>query len=114
MMLIRTYPRARAPRANLDPLGLHERECRRTSPPNSTASIPRAAARSILGGALGFETATVAEIVDTLRANYCGHVGLEYMHINDLAERRFLQERMEGKGARITFTPRASRRSWPR
>src|SRR3546814_627794 len=32
-------------------------------------------------------------------------VGLEYMHINDLRERRFLQERMEGKDAEISFTP---------
>ena len=40
-----------------------------------------------------------------LEANYCGPVGLEYMHINDLEERRFLQERMEGKAAEISFTP---------
>ena len=40
-----------------------------------------------------------------LQANYCGHVGLEYMHINDVEERRFLQERMEGKDAEIQFTP---------
>ena len=40
-----------------------------------------------------------------LQANYCGHVGLEYMHINDVEERRFLQSRMEGKDAEITFTP---------
>src|SRR6185503_17810753 len=32
-------------------------------------------------------------------------VGLEYMHINDLEERRFLQDRMEGKDAEIVFTP---------
>jgi 2-oxoglutarate dehydrogenase E1 component len=58
-----------------------------------------------LCGALGFEQATVREIVAVLQRNYCGHVGLEYMHINDLAERRFLQERMEGKDAEISFTP---------
>ena len=49
------------------------------------------------------------QIVDVLRRNYCGHVGLEYMHINDLAERRFLQERMEGKDAEISFTPEGKR-----
>ncbi len=27
------------------------------------------------------------------------------MHINDLEERRFLQERMEGKDKAISFTP---------
>ena len=45
------------------------------------------------------------EIVPVLQANYCGTVGLEYMHINDLEERRFLQDRMEGKDAAISFTP---------
>ena len=45
------------------------------------------------------------EIVEILRRNYCGKVGLEYMHINDLEERRFLQERMEGRDAEIRFTP---------
>src|SRR6476661_7792907 len=58
-----------------------------------------------LCGALGFEQATVREIVRVLQRNYCGHVGLEYMHINDVDERRFLQERMEGKDAEIVFTP---------
>ena len=58
-----------------------------------------------LGGALGLEKGTVREIVEILRRNYCGKVGLEYMHINDLEERRFLQERMEGSDAEIRFTP---------
>src|SRR3546814_16061959 len=39
-----------------------------------------------------------------LRRNYCGHVGLEYMHISDVEERRFLQDRMEGKDKAIEFT----------
>src|SRR6185437_15133127 len=56
-------------------------------------------------GVLGFQTATIREIIAVLQANYCGHVGLEYMHINEVEERRFLQERMEGKDAAIQFTP---------
>src|SRR3546814_12334565 len=39
-----------------------------------------------------------------LRRNYCGHVGLEYMHMSDVEERRFLQDRMEGKDKAIEFT----------
>ena len=53
----------------------------------------------------GFEQATVREIVAVLQANYCGTVGFEYMHINDLEERRFIQDRIEGKDAEIQFTP---------
>ncbi|NEK70776.1 MAG: 2-oxoglutarate dehydrogenase E1 component, partial [Xanthomonas perforans] len=44
-----------------------------------------------------------------LRANYCGNVGLEYMHIADVEERRFLQERMEGKDKAIDFTPQGKK-----
>ena len=39
-----------------------------------------------------------------LRANYCGNVGVEYMHINDVEERRFIQERIEGRDKEIQFT----------
>jgi 2-oxoglutarate dehydrogenase E1 component len=46
----------------------------------------------------------VRQILPVLQANYCGTVGLEYMHINDLEERKFLQDRMEGKDAAISFT----------
>ena len=62
-----------------------------------------------LGGTLGMEWATVREVVDTLRANYCGNVGLEYMHIADVEERVFLQDRMEGKDKEIHFTPEGKR-----
>src|SRR3546814_9844920 len=58
---------------------------------------------------LGVQMATVREIVDILRRNYCGHVGLEYMHINDVEERRFLQERMEGRDKEIHFTVEGKR-----
>jgi 2-oxoglutarate dehydrogenase E1 component len=105
MMLIRTYRVRGHLAADLDPLGLVQRELPEDLTPEFHGLDIKSGRQIFLGGALGFESATVADIVETLRANYCGHVGLEYMHINDLAERRFLQERMEGKGARITFTP---------
>ncbi|MDO9362117.1 MAG: 2-oxoglutarate dehydrogenase E1 component, partial [Sphingopyxis sp.] len=62
-----------------------------------------------LGGALGLERATVREIVAILRANYCGNVGLEYMHISDIEERAFLQERMEGADKIIEFSVEGKR-----
>src|SRR3546814_12270479 len=77
-------------------------------PPRSTRTdtlFPYTTLFRSLGGTLGLETATVRELVDILRANYCGNVGLEYMHIADVEERRFLQERMEGKDKAIEFTP---------
>ena len=105
-MLIRTYRVRGHLAANLDPLGLVKREVPADLTPEfhgfSNADLDRPV---FVGGTLGFEYATVRLIVAVLQANYCGHVGLEYMHINEVEERRFLQERMEGKDAEIQFTP---------
>ena len=106
MMLIRTYRVRGHLAANLDPLGLSQaRAARRSDAPNITASpTPTSTGRSISAARWGCEWATIRELVDILRANYCGNVGLEYMHIADVEERRFLQERMEGKDKAIEFT----------
>jgi 2-oxoglutarate dehydrogenase E1 component len=106
MMLIRTYRVRGHLAADLDPLGLAQREMPADLTPEFHGFTGPALDRPVwLGGALGLEKASVRELVEILRRNYCGHVGLEYMHINDLEERRFLQERMEGKDAEISFTP---------
>ncbi|GAA4821346.1 2-oxoglutarate dehydrogenase E1 component [Sphingosinicella ginsenosidimutans] len=106
MMLIRTYRVRGHLAADLDPLGLSKRELPSDLTPEFHGFSGAALDRPVwLGGTLGLEKATVREIVAILRRNYCGKVGLEYMHINDLEERRFLQDRMEGKDAAISFTP---------
>ncbi|HEV7658440.1 MAG TPA: 2-oxoglutarate dehydrogenase E1 component [Allosphingosinicella sp.] len=106
MMLIRTYRVRGHLAADLDPLGLVQREMPADLTPEFHGFTGAALDRPVwLGGALGMEKASVRELVEILRRNYCGHVGLEYMHINDLEERRFLQDRMEGKDAEISFTP---------
>jgi 2-oxoglutarate dehydrogenase E1 component len=106
MMLIRTYRVRGHLAADLDPLGLAKRELPADLTPEFHGFAGDALDRPVyLGGTLGFEHATVREIVEVLRRNYCGKIGLEYMHINDLEERRFLQERMEGREAEIRFTP---------
>ena len=106
MMLVRTYRVRGHLAANLDPLGLSKQDIPADLTPEyhgfSGADLDK---RVYVGGTLGLEWTTVRELVDTLRANYCGPVGLEYMHISDVEERRFLQERMEGKDAAIQFTP---------
>jgi 2-oxoglutarate dehydrogenase E1 component len=106
MMLIRTYRVRGHLAAKLDPLGLHRQDLPADLTPEYHGFGPNDLDRPIwIGGALGFERATVREIVAVLQANYCGTIGVEYMHINDLEERRFIQERIEGKNAEIQFTP---------
>ncbi len=105
MMLIRTYRVRGHLAANLDPLGLMERQLPADLTPDYHGFKEADLDRPIyLGGALGMETGTVRELVTTLRANYCGNVGVEYMHINDVEERRFIQERIEGRDKEIHFS----------
>ncbi|PSJ36940.1 2-oxoglutarate dehydrogenase E1 component [Sphingomonas deserti] len=106
MTLIRTYRVRGHLASDLDPLGLAKRDLPADLTPEFHGFAGAALDRKVyVGGVLGLEWATVRELVDVLRANYCGKIGLEYMHINDLEERRFLQDRMEGRDAEIRFTP---------
>ena len=106
MMLIRTYRVRGHLAADLDPLGLSKQDLPADLDPGYHGFVGAAQDRKVyLGGTLGLQWATVRELVEILRANYCGKVGLEYMHIADVEERRFLQERMEGADKTIDFTP---------
>ncbi|WP_343610365.1 2-oxoglutarate dehydrogenase E1 component [Novosphingobium sp.] len=105
-MLIRTYRVRGHLAADLDPLGLNRRNLPADLTPEYHGFSGAALDKKVyLGGALGVQWATVNEIVAILRQNYCGKVGLEYMHIADTQERKFLQERMEGADKSIDFTP---------
>ncbi len=106
MMLIRTYRVRGHLAASLDPLGLERRALPADLTPEFHGLTDPARTLYIGGMFGGLETATVAELVDILRRNYCGNVGIEYMHINDVEERRFLQEKIEGRDKEIHFTPR--------
>jgi 2-oxoglutarate dehydrogenase E1 component len=105
-LLIRTYRVRGHLAANLDPLGLASREMPEDLKTDyhgfTDADIDRPV---YLGGSMGLQWATVRELVDMLRKNYCGNVGLEYMHIVDVEERRFLQDRMEGQDKGADFSP---------
>ncbi|MGH6995418.1 MAG: 2-oxoglutarate dehydrogenase E1 component, partial [Stellaceae bacterium] len=58
---------------------------------------------------LGFETATIHELLAALRATYCGHVGVEYMHIQELEQRQWIQARIEVPRNQTEFTERGKR-----
>ena len=106
LMLIRTYRVRGHLLANLDPLGLSVRDEPADLAPEWHGFKEADMDREVyLGGFLGLERATPREIIAILRKNYCGNVGLEYMHIGDVEERRFLQAHMEGKDKEIHFTP---------
>jgi 2-oxoglutarate decarboxylase len=50
-----------------------------------------------VGGFAGQRVMKLRDILGVLRDSYCRNVGIEYMHIQDPAQRRWLQERVEKK-----------------
>jgi len=49
----------------------------------------------VCGGLCGKQTSKLRDILDTLRETYCGHIGPEFMHIQETVQKRWLQDRME-------------------
>jgi len=105
MLLIRLYRVRGHLAADLDPLGLTHRE----TPEDLKLAWHGFAGQEnkevFVGGAFEFEWVKVGVLFEALRTTYCGHVGLEYMHIADTEERRFLQDKFEKPEDTIQFTP---------
>jgi 2-oxoglutarate decarboxylase len=53
-----------------------------------------------VGGFAGKQQMRLRDILGVLRDSYCRRVGVEYMHIQDPEERRWIQERVEKKYAK--------------
>ena len=75
----------------LEGLGIRESDLDRTV---STAGIP------------GADTATVRELLERMRETYCKYISAEFMHIDDLEVRSWLQERMEVSRNRVQLSRR--------
>ncbi len=60
--------------------------------------LPR---RFVTGGLAGRDEATLQEILDILRDAYCRTTGIEYGHIMDPAQKRWIQARVEGVTASL-------------
>jgi 2-oxoglutarate dehydrogenase E1 component len=52
----------------------------------------------------GAETLTLREILNRLRNTYCRSIGVQFMHIDDLNVKNWLQDRMEGSENRIQLS----------
>ncbi|WP_252258099.1 2-oxoglutarate dehydrogenase E1 component [Erythrobacter aurantius] len=106
MTLVRLYRVRGHLAADLDPLGL---STKRSEPQDLSLAFHGLAGKEneevYVGGVLGMEWTTVGALYNRLREVYCGKVGLEYMHIADTEERRFLQDKFESPGDTIHFTP---------
>ncbi|MGD8699974.1 MAG: hypothetical protein PVJ43_11825, partial [Gemmatimonadales bacterium] len=104
LMLIRTYRVRGHLQADLDPLGLAAQEDNPELDPESYGFSDADMDRPIfLHGVLGLDTATLREIMRVLRRDYCGKIGLEFMHLQDPEQKAWVQMQMEGVLHRTRF-----------
>jgi 2-oxoglutarate dehydrogenase E1 component len=105
VMLIRAYRIRGHLIANLDPLALEDKPLHPELDPKSYGFGDDDWDRPIfIDHVLGLETATLTEIIDRLRKTYCGTIGVEFMHIQDPAQKAWIQERIEAIGNHTDFT----------
>ncbi len=111
LQLIAGYRNRGHQRARLDPLGLMPRP----QVPDldlATHGLSLADLDTVFNTgnlALGKEECTLREMVDAMDAIYCGSIGIEYMHIVDTTEKRWIQQRLEGMRGNPNFAPETRR-----
>jgi 2-oxoglutarate dehydrogenase E1 component len=57
------------------------------------------------GKLIGMGAAKLRDIIARLRETYCGDIGVEFTHIQNLEERRWLEQRMESSRNRANLDP---------
>jgi 2-oxoglutarate dehydrogenase E1 component len=93
--LVRSY-RARGHRmAQIDPLGLERPRPPELDPAFYGLGGAEMNAAASIDARQGPVSMRVREILTKLRATYCRSIGVQFMHIDDVEERRWLQYRME-------------------
>ena len=115
VMLIRAYRIRGHLIADLDPLALEDKPLHPELDPQTYGFGDNDWDRPIfINYVLGLETATLREIVAQLRRTYCGTIGVEFMHIQDPAQKAWIQERIEAIGNKTDFTLRGKKAIYER
>ncbi|MEI6895203.1 MAG: 2-oxoglutarate dehydrogenase E1 component [Colwellia sp.] len=106
LQLINAYRFRGHQNANLDPLGLWQRDrVRDLQLAHHDLSENDFDKEYNVGSfAVGQESMKLGDIYKALRKTYCSSIGAEYMHITDTDEKRWLQHRLESVQSQASFT----------
>ena len=106
IMMIRAYRIRGHLYANLDPLKLSQKTEHSELDYRSYGFTDADLDRPIfIDYVLGLETATLRQILEIVERTYCSTIGVEFMHISEPEEKAWIQERIEGVGKEVQFTP---------
>ena len=91
--------------ANLDPLNLHKKNYHPELDYKSYGFSENDLDREIfIDGSLGLETATLKEIIQILNKTYASSIGVEFLHIQSVEQKQWVQERIEEVHNKTNFT----------
>lgn len=105
LQLINAYRFRGHQRANFDPIALRPLE----HVPELELAYHNLAVEDLdlvfnTGSLMGPRQASLREIYDILRRSYCGHIGVEYMHITNTKEKRWIQQNIESVMSTPSFS----------
>jgi len=112
--LIRNYRVMGHYAADIDPLGQPRVKVPELEPANCGFSPADMQRQFSTMASSGPSLRTLGEIVLWLRNTYCRSIGVQFMHIDDLPVREWLQRRMEATENRIELTVEEQRRIYKR
>ena len=97
--------------ANLDPLRRYDQlEVPELDPAYHGFTAEDMAVTFNTGSLTGPKTAPLSEILNILKQTYCGNVGVEYMHIINSEQKKWIRERFESVRSRPEFNAAKKRR----
>jgi len=112
LQLIGAYRNRGHEAANLDPLGLVKNETIKDLDPfyHELGGADLDANFNVGSFGVGNETMILKDLLASLKRTYCGSLGVEYMHITDIEEKRWIQNRIESSQSNPTFSDEAKHR----
>jgi 2-oxoglutarate dehydrogenase E1 component len=102
--LIRAYRVRGHMVANIDPLGMPRPHLPELDPEHygfTEADMDRPFSTDTIRGP---DVLTLRTILERLRKTYCRSIGVQFMHMDDLSVRQWLQDRMEGTENRLSLS----------
>ncbi|WP_286266609.1 2-oxoglutarate dehydrogenase E1 component [Thalassotalea atypica] len=106
LQLINAYRFRGHQNANIDPLGLWQRDKVRDLQLSHHELSENDFDKEYNVGsfAIGQETMKLGDLYKSLRKTYCGSIGAEYMHMTSTEEKRWIQQRLESVQSKGTFS----------
>ena len=115
IMLIRAFRINGHLLAKLDPLNLQEGDVHPELNPKTYGFKDDDWDRPIfIDNVLGMESATLRQIMEIVKETYCGSIGIEFMHVQDPAQKAWIQERIESIRNTTEFTKRGKKAIYER